>query len=67
MTDTQLEEKLAAAAACFNTWKRTSYAKRAEVVNNAPKLLHEQAGHFARIVTLEMGKRIGEAKGGSCG
>jgi succinate-semialdehyde dehydrogenase/glutarate-semialdehyde dehydrogenase len=25
--------------------------------------LHEQADHFARIMTSEMGKRIGEAKG----
>ncbi len=63
ITDKQLDEKLARATACFATWKHTTYAERAVVVNKAAKLLHEQADHFARIMTSEMGKRIGEAKG----
>jgi succinate-semialdehyde dehydrogenase/glutarate-semialdehyde dehydrogenase len=63
ITDKQLEAKLATAAACFATWKNTSYAERAKVVNKAAKLLHEQADHFAHIMTREMGKRIGEARG----
>jgi succinate-semialdehyde dehydrogenase/glutarate-semialdehyde dehydrogenase len=63
ITDKQLEAKIATATACFATWKNTTYAQRAKVVNNAAELLHEQADHFAHIMTLEMGKRIGEAKG----
>jgi succinate-semialdehyde dehydrogenase/glutarate-semialdehyde dehydrogenase len=63
ITDKQLEAKLAAATACFATWKRTSYAERAKVVEKAASLLHERADQLARIMTLEMGKRIGEAKG----
>jgi len=63
ITDSQLEAKLAAATARFATWKSTSYAERAVIVNKAAALLHERADHFARIVTLEMGKRIGEAMG----
>jgi len=63
ITDKQLEEKLSTATACFAAWKNTSYAERAKVVNKAAKLLHEQADQFAHIMTLEMGKRIGEAKG----
>ena len=63
ITDNQLEEKLAAATACFATWKQTTYAQRAVIVNKAAKLLHEQADHFAHIMTSEMGKRISEAKG----
>lgn len=63
ITDTQLEAKIVAATACFATWKKTSYADRAKIVAKAAKLLHEQADHFAQIMTLEMGKRIGEAKG----
>jgi succinate-semialdehyde dehydrogenase/glutarate-semialdehyde dehydrogenase len=61
-TDQQLEAKLAAATACFATWKRTSYEARAKIVNKAAKLLHAQADRFAAVMTLEMGKRIGEAK-----
>jgi succinate-semialdehyde dehydrogenase/glutarate-semialdehyde dehydrogenase len=63
ITDKQLEEKLAAATACFATWKHTTYAQRAAIVNKAARLLREQTDHFARIMTSEMGKRIGEAKG----
>jgi succinate-semialdehyde dehydrogenase/glutarate-semialdehyde dehydrogenase len=63
LTDKQLEEKLVAATACFAAWKQKSYAERAEVVDKAAKLLHERAADFAKIMTLEMGKRIDEAKG----
>ncbi len=63
ITDNQLEEKLAAATACFATWKQTTYAQRAVIVNKAAKLLHEQADRLAHIMTSEMGKRISEAKG----
>ena len=63
ITDQQLETKLAAAAACYATWKRTSYAERAVIIARAAVLLHEQTDHFARIMTLEMGKRIAEARG----
>jgi succinate-semialdehyde dehydrogenase/glutarate-semialdehyde dehydrogenase len=63
ITDKQLEEKIAAATACFATWKKTTYAERAKIVNKASKILHDQADHFAHIMTLEMGKRISEAKG----
>jgi succinate-semialdehyde dehydrogenase / glutarate-semialdehyde dehydrogenase len=63
ISDAQLESKLAAATACFATWKRTSYAHRAKIVARASVLLHEQAERFAQIMTMEMGKRIAEARG----
>jgi succinate-semialdehyde dehydrogenase/glutarate-semialdehyde dehydrogenase len=63
ITDQELEQKIAIATQCFEAWRRTSYADRATVVNKAAKLLRDRADHFARIMTLEMGKRIGEAKG----
>ena len=63
LTDAQLEQKLAAAARCFATWRQTSYAARAAILTKAAALLHTRAEAFARIITLEMGKRIGEARG----
>ena len=63
ITDKQLEEKLVAATSCFETWKQTTYAQRAVIVNRAAKLLMEQKDYFAQIMTSEMGKRIGEATG----
>ena len=59
----QLEAVLAAADACFQTWRHKSYAERAVIVNRAAELLHANVDHFARLATLEMGKRIDEARG----
>jgi len=63
LTEVELEAKLATATACFATWREKTYAERAAIVNRASVLLHEQAGAFAKTMTLEMGKRIGEARG----
>ena len=63
ISDAQLEAKLATAAACFLSWKRTSYTHRTKIVARAAVLLHEQAERFAQIMTMEMGKRIAEARG----
>jgi succinate-semialdehyde dehydrogenase/glutarate-semialdehyde dehydrogenase len=63
LTDQQLEEKLAAAANCFATWRQTTFAARAVVVAKAAAILRAKADEFARPVTLEMGKRIDEARG----
>jgi succinate-semialdehyde dehydrogenase/glutarate-semialdehyde dehydrogenase len=63
LTDGELEKKLATAAKCFETWKHKSYAERAVIVAKAAALLHKKADEFAHIMTLEMGKRIGEARG----
>ena len=63
LNDKQLEQKLAAAATCYQTWKGKSYAERAVVVAKASALLHDRVDEFAKIMTLEMGKRIDEARG----
>ena len=63
MSSAQLENALAAAQTCFESWKHRSYAERAVVVNKAAELLHAHVDDFARLETLEMGKRIGEARG----
>jgi len=63
ISDQLLETKLAAAAACFATWRHTPYAERAAIIARAAVVLHDQADRFAAIMTREMGKRIAEARG----
>src|SRR6202161_1485962 len=63
LTDKQLEEKLATAEKCFKTWKLKTYTERAVIVAKAAALLHERADVLAHTMTLEMGKRINEARG----
>jgi succinate-semialdehyde dehydrogenase/glutarate-semialdehyde dehydrogenase len=59
----QLEKSLATADACFQIWKTTSYTERAVITSRAAKLLREKVDYFAELATLEMGKRIDEARG----
>ncbi|MDP3701138.1 MAG: NAD-dependent succinate-semialdehyde dehydrogenase [Hylemonella sp.] len=63
LSPTQLDKALAAAETCFQSWKQQSYAQRAAVVKKAAALLHAHVDDFARLATLEMGKRIDEARG----
>jgi len=63
LSNPQLEKSLAAAETCFQTWKHTSYAERATIVNKAATLLRANVDDFAKLATLEMGKRIDEARG----
>lgn len=63
LSDVDFELKLAAAQTCFETWRHMSYADRAVIIAKAADLLDEQSDAFARTMTLEMGKRIGEARG----
>ncbi len=63
MTDAQLESAIKTAAAAYETWRTTSFEHRAAIVSKASALMHEHIDEFARPMTLEMGKRIGEARG----
>jgi len=63
LTDKQLETKFAAAATCFETWRHKTYAERAVIVAKAAAIMAAKADEFAHTMTLEMGKRINEARG----
>jgi succinate-semialdehyde dehydrogenase/glutarate-semialdehyde dehydrogenase len=63
LTDAQLETALATAQSCFVTWRHTSYAERATIVARASDLMSGRIDELARTMTLEMGKRISEARG----
>ena len=63
LTDPQLEKALKTAASCFDKWRHTTFAERAVVAAKAAAILRERADEFARPMTLEMGKRIEEARG----
>ena len=63
LTPAQLEKSLAGAQHCYETWKHTGFAERAVILNKAAALLHAHVDDFAKLETLEMGKRINEARG----
>ena len=63
LTDKELETKIAPAEKCLETWRHRSYTERAVILAKAATILHDKADEFAHIMTLEMGKRISEARG----
>ncbi|MGV8894697.1 MAG: NAD-dependent succinate-semialdehyde dehydrogenase [Burkholderiaceae bacterium] len=63
LTDTQLETALDTADTCFETWRHMTYAERAFIVSKAAAIMRANVDEFARPVTIEMGKRIDEARG----
>jgi len=58
-----LDDKLQKAAACFETWRKTSFEERKKVVQKIAGLMRERSDALAALITLEMGKRIKESKG----
>lgn len=62
-TIADLDDALASAAKGFEIWRNTPAIERAKVMRAAAQLLRERAGDIARMMTLEQGKPLAEAKG----
>lgn len=58
-----LDAALAAADKGFKIWSRVSAFERAKLMRKAANLLRERADHVARLLTMEQGKPLAEAKG----
>src|SRR5580658_11103981 len=63
-TDQQMEKMLAAADKTFREiWSGKPVRERAKIIGKAASLMRDQNEKFARLTTLEMGKRIAEGRG----
>lgn len=60
-TDAQVQQAIEAAHGAFQTWRTASFAQRGKVLQRAADLLRADAEGYAKILTMEMGKVIGEA------
>jgi succinate-semialdehyde dehydrogenase / glutarate-semialdehyde dehydrogenase len=58
-----LDRALEAAEKGFEAWRRVSAYDRAKVMRKAANLMRERADSIARLMTLEQGKPLAEAKG----
>ncbi|MEJ1976594.1 MAG: NAD-dependent succinate-semialdehyde dehydrogenase [Acetobacteraceae bacterium] len=61
-TDAQVEQAVANAHAAFLSWKDSSFAERAKVMQGAADILRKNIDAYAKLLTLEMGKLFSEAK-----
>ena len=58
LDDSQIEDKLARAAATFSSYRRTKFADRARMMLAAADILEKEKTTFGRIMTSEMGKPL---------
>ena len=63
MEDTTIQRKLELASTGFNFWKKTTFVERADLMFKASGIIRSNKEEYARVITLEMGKAIGEARG----
>ncbi|HEY2389099.1 MAG TPA: NAD-dependent succinate-semialdehyde dehydrogenase [Candidatus Binatia bacterium] len=58
----EIEERLAKAASAFERWRLTSLADRTALLVRIADLLEERRERYARLMTDEMGKLLGDAR-----
>src|SRR6516162_9945966 len=61
LSDSQVDEKIAAAATAFQSFRKTSFADRARWMNNAAEILEAEKDALGHLMTLEMGKTLASA------
>lgn len=61
-TDAEVDQALETASAAFAQWRTVAATERAAMLGRAATLLREQSEDYAKLLTLEMGKIIGEAR-----
>jgi succinate-semialdehyde dehydrogenase/glutarate-semialdehyde dehydrogenase/succinate-semialdehyde dehydrogenase len=62
-TPAETEARLALAMQAWQGWSRTSMAERSALLVRIAEVLEQRAEQYGRLITLEMGKPIGEAIG----
>jgi succinate-semialdehyde dehydrogenase/glutarate-semialdehyde dehydrogenase len=61
LTAAQVDAKLQLAADTFETFRKTSFAERARMMNKAADILESEKESLAKLMTLEMGKTFRSA------
>jgi succinate-semialdehyde dehydrogenase/glutarate-semialdehyde dehydrogenase len=61
LTSAQIEAKLSLAAKTFETFRKTTFADRARMMNKAADILETEKESLGKLMTLEMGKTLRSA------
>ncbi|MFF0854337.1 NADP-dependent succinic semialdehyde dehydrogenase [Streptomyces sp. NPDC003388] len=62
MGEEELERRLQLAEATFRTYRTSTFAERARMMNRAADLLDEDQDEIGRVMTTEMGKPVKQAR-----
>lgn len=61
-TDAEIDAALDKAQAAYLSWRQTSFAERAKILQKAADILRRDSDSYSKLLTLEMGKLFSEAK-----
>lgn len=61
-TDADVSEAIGKAHSAFLSWKEAPFAERGRILQNAANILRQNSDAYAKLLTLEMGKLVSEAK-----
>lgn len=62
MTDDAVNDAVTHAEEAFNSWRKTSYEQRAELLHKVAAAMRAKKQQLAGLITLEMGKLIAQAE-----
>jgi succinate-semialdehyde dehydrogenase/glutarate-semialdehyde dehydrogenase len=63
ISDAELDDLIAHSTAAYRSWRVTPLEQRRAVLARAAEIHREQADELAKLITIEMGKPIAQAKG----
>lgn len=61
-TDAEIQQAITDADQTFKTWKNVSFVEKSQILQKAADLLRADIDGYAKILTLEMGKILAEAR-----
>ncbi len=61
MSESAIENTIYKSLLSWQSWKKRSFSSRSELMKNAAAVLRKNKNEYARLITLEMGKLIGES------
>ena len=62
LSESQVNQAVELAHDAFLNWKNTSIDERAEMMHKVASILRKNADHYAKLMTVEMGKLFNEGK-----
>lgn len=62
MNDRDVEARLAKGDLTFKSWRSTQFSERSKLMLNAAAVLEKGKEHYARTISMEMGKALAEAR-----
>lgn len=60
--ESQLDDTVTAAQRAFESWRKTSFAERGDLVRKLTSALEERSEEFAKLLTQEQGKPLAQAR-----